>query len=412
MNSGDPGRPAAGQPASTTGPRRPEIVERARRLARGLRAARRPAPRRGDPVPARPSRRRRAGRRRAVASRTSTSTRRSCGGPIPPALWDDLRAEGLIAGPTRTARRHDRDRRRRPPPPADPAPRRVPVADRRARGDPSGAFGPDDLAPAAGRGRGRRAPSSSRRARASTRRASFLATAAARPFIAGRRRLGRPDGPGGRRRDRRLRARPGGGRPGRDPPPGPRRARSRTGCCGRTSGGASRPSARPASPTTCSCRPRELPAALDRRPRAAAAPVRHRPPRQAADPRPATREPWADAHAAVRRPAERRVQALRARHRGRLGAWTVDDLAPVRRRRPRDLRPGAAALRVRLAGLPGRRLVRRTCVVGCPASSPPSCRAPSATAIFGGAAGRRSTGLSSRAGAGRTARPPASAGRR
>ena len=75
MNSGvlaDP-RPGA---AFDYAPAPPEVVERARRLRGGLRAARRPAPRRGDAVPARPSGRRRADRRASGRSPTSTSTRR------------------------------------------------------------------------------------------------------------------------------------------------------------------------------------------------------------------------------------------------------------------------------------------------------------------------------------------------
>ena len=132
----------------------------------------------------------------------------------------------------------------------------------------------------------------------------------------------------------------------------------RPGCGGRTSGGASPPSPPPASPTTSWSGPRELPAAARHGARPAAGPVRPRPSRQAADRRDGDAlAAWAHALRLLAALPERRRQALRARHRGRLDV--LDRRRPRRPdpRRARGVRPGAAALRLGLAGLPRRRLV-------------------------------------------------------
>ena len=91
----------------------------------------------------------------------------------------------------------------------------------------------------------------------------FLAIADQTDFVAGVVGLGRPDG-ARRRTDvlAELKASPTGQLAGRDPASGPRRARPRLAAARRTSSAGSGQSRRPASPTICCCKPRELPAAL------------------------------------------------------------------------------------------------------------------------------------------------------
>ena len=326
MNSGvlaDP-RPGA---AFDYAPAPPEVVERARRLARGLRAARRPGPRRGDAVPARPS-----GRRRAHRGRPDDRPPRRVPGAA--AAPDPAGAVGRPAGerPHRPRRRrsrsrHDRARRRRPPPPLGPGPRRLPVDDRRARRDPAAVRRRRTSLPLLDAAGVDATVLVQTRSSSSTRRREFLATAAATPFIARRRRLGRPDEPGRRRR------------PGR----APRRRRAATGwsgsatrsttspiptgCCARTSGrglaavGRRGPRLRPARPG-----PRAA-GGVRGRPGAAGRPVRHRPPREAADPRAARCRRGPSGSACSRRCRTSPCKLSGPGHRGGLG-----DLAD---RRPR-----------------------------------------------------------------------------
>ena len=122
-----PGRSAAGQPRSTTRRRRRRSSSGRGGSARSApgTASRSGPPRSSSRSPTRPSHRSSPASGR---SPTSTSTRRCCAHPIPAALWDELRAEGLLR-PTRRSRTDGRDRRR-PPPCLGPGHGRLPVADR------------------------------------------------------------------------------------------------------------------------------------------------------------------------------------------------------------------------------------------------------------------------------------------
>ena len=151
-----PRRSAARQPVRLRARAAPTIVERARRLGGGLRPPRRAAEGGRDPVPAGPPGRHHARRRRADGRPPRRVPGACCAQPIPADLWDELGTRAS-SRPTRRRRRDDR--------PVivdahhhfwDPAPSRLPVADRGPGGDPAAVRAPADLAPLLARDRGRR----------------------------------------------------------------------------------------------------------------------------------------------------------------------------------------------------------------------------------------------------------------
>ena len=178
-------------------------------------------------------------------------------------------------------------------------------------------FGPDDLATAPGRDRDRsdhRRPDPERPRRDSR----VPRDRGGDPVHRRGRRLGRPHGSGHRRHARRApvgaRRRPAR----RDPPSGPRRAGSRPGSPDPMSVGASRPSARPGSPTTCSSAPVSCrrPGARRRPCRTCASSSTTSPSHRSAS---GALQPWADLLRPFGALPNVVVQGLRPRHRGRLG---------------------------------------------------------------------------------------------
>ena len=180
-------------------------------------------------------------------------------------------------------------------------------------------FGPDDLAPLLGSaGVDATVLVQTRSSLDETR--EFLATAAAVAVHRRRGRLGRPDG------SRRspsvvaaLRGWPGRSIARRHPPPGPRRAGSRPGCCatdvrrGIAAVARRRPRLRPPRPVARAAgRARDRP--LDARCRGSSSTTS--PSRRSAT---AQLEPWAGLVASFGELGQRLVQALRARDGGRLG---------------------------------------------------------------------------------------------
>ena len=212
----------------------------------------------------------------------------------------------------------------------------------------------------------------------------FLATAAATPFIRGV--VGWVDltDPGVADTIAGLRAGPGGDRlvgirhQVHDEPDPELAARVTTSAAG------SGPSARPGSSTTCS-----------------SAPGSCRPPSTLARRRPETRfvidhiakppirdhvmEPWADRI----RPFGA-LDNVTCKLSGMVteadwDAWRPSDLAPVRRPRPGGLRAGAPAVRLRLAGLPARGVLRAS-VRGHARGARTASGTPTCAAVFGGTA--------------------------
>ena len=360
MNSGDPRRSAAGRPVQLPGrpPRRSSIAPSGSpRPAPGT-ASRSRRRRSSSRSPIRRSRRwspASVGRapRRVPGAAAPSRSRPPCGTTSAPRA-----SSRRCADPGMTARRstaHD---------PVDahhhfcgPGPGRLPVADRRARRDPAAVRA---RRPRAAPGRGRHRRDRPRPDPLEPRRdARVPRDGGGHAVHPRRRRLGRPDAT--RRSPTRS---PGSARgPGGDRLVGIRhqvhdepdpdwllRADVRRGHRGRRRA--------PVSPTTSSSGPGSCRPPLDT---ARALPqVRFvldhlaKPPIAAT----ATLEPWARCAPPVRRAAQCRVQALRARHRGRLGG--LDRRRPRRPSvdRARGVRAGAAAVRLGLAGLPVAALVR------------------------------------------------------
>ena len=244
--------------------------------------------------------------------------------------------------------------RRRPSPRLGPAPGGLPVAHGRARGHPT-AFSPADLAPSlAAAGVDATVLVQTRSSLDETR--ELLATAAATPFIRGV--VGWVDltDPGIADTIAGLRAGPGGDRlvgirhQVHDEPDPEWLLREDVGRGIRAVGEAG-------LVYDLLVRTRELPAALALARRPTRDTVRDRPHRQAADPRP-RHGTVGRADPPVRRPGQRRVQGLGDGHRGRLGRVAAIGSRPVRRPRPRGLRTGATAVRLRLAGVPARCALR------------------------------------------------------
>ena len=256
----------------------------------------------------------------------------------------------------RSRPRHDRARRRRPPPPVGPGPRRLPVDDRRPRRDPTAVrrrrtSSRCSMRPASTR------RSSSRRGPRRPRAASSWRPPRATPRIAGVVGVDGPHEPGRRRRPGRAPRGAGRRTPGRDPPPGPRRAGPRLAAAPGRRGAASPRSSARASSTTCSCgrascrrRSRPLARCPDLRfviDHLAKPSVRER-----------AMSPWSERLGLFSALPERRLQAVGPGHRGGLGGLVDGRPPPVRRPGARGLRAGAAAVRLGLAGLAARCALR------------------------------------------------------
>ena len=96
MNSGVLADPRPGSPLRLR-PGAARVVERARRIGEVVRPPWRPAARGRDAVPARPSGRHVPGGRASARSAHLDEYPALLAHPIPADLWDELRAEGLIA---------------------------------------------------------------------------------------------------------------------------------------------------------------------------------------------------------------------------------------------------------------------------------------------------------------------------
>ena len=333
-----PRGPRRRRATSTTGRRRPGrragAADRPRSAsATGCRSAR---PRSSSRSPTPRSRRWSPGVRTAAHLDEYPAAMRRA---IPAALWDELRAEGLI--PARGPGPADDQRgRRRPPALLDPRPRAVPVDDRRARRDPAPVPARRAAAAARRRRRGRhgRRPGADR-ARRDARPPRARRGGAGRPR---RRRLGRPDRSGPRRRPRGAASR------GRVASASSASATRRT--TSRIPEWLLRPDVRRGIAIVgrsglaidLLVRPREMPAALELVRRRARDPVRRGPPRASRRSPAATLEPWATLLAGLAGLPNTWCKLSGLVTEAAWDAWTVDGPPAVRRLGARAVRGRAA----------------------------------------------------------------------